>query len=130
MATFATWVGIGAVVLISNGCVHAYGTKAASNMQARSQIVKGKTTKQEVLRLLGAPTGKTDMGEQGEMWRYTYSRTNVRASTFIPIVGAFAGGVDTHTHDMSIGFDTNGVVKTISEFDSVGGGGGIQDTNR
>ena len=112
------------------GCVHAHGTKAAADTEARSKVIKGVTTKSEVHQLLGKPTGITDMGEKGEMWTYTYSKTQARATNFIPIVGSLAGGADTETHSVSIKFDLQGVVQTISEYDSQGGGGGIQDLNR
>ena len=50
-----------------NGCVSTYGTVPNS---FKSQIVKGKTTKTEVLQKLGNPDQKIDLGQGQEQFSY------------------------------------------------------------
>ena len=40
----------------------------------RSLIVNGKTTKGEILQMLGEPSGKSDIPGTGEVWSYHYAR--------------------------------------------------------
>ncbi len=118
-----------AAVLVT-GCVSAHGNKKAGDMQARAQIQKGKTTKQEVVGLLGIPGGRMDIQNGEQMYSYSYIRTKVRATTYIPIINLLFGGAKTESHSVSYTFDTNGIVKAVSEFDSGGSGMGLQDMNK
>lgn len=116
--------------VLIGGCVFASGSKAAANTEARAQIQNGKTTKQEVFALLGTPNGKSQCANGEEMWTYSYARTKARATNFIPLAGAFVGGADSQANSYFVTFGTNGMVSRTSEFDTLGGGGGLQDAGR
>ncbi|WP_322997957.1 outer membrane protein assembly factor BamE domain-containing protein [Castellaniella sp.] len=79
-----------------------------------SQFHEGQTTKQEVIAALGQPTTTMRNADGTTMVMYTYSEARTRASTFIPIVGAFAGGVDSRASTAVLTFDQNGVLKSTS----------------
>jgi len=111
-----------------NGCVYAHGNKKISDVDSRSQIKRGVSTKADVLSLMGKPAGTTESENGEETWNYVYSKTEVRFTQFIPYVNMVAGGSDDENHYLTVLFDKNGVVKSISQGTSKGGGGGIQDT--
>lgn len=79
-----------------------------------SQFVEGKTTQQEVVAALGEPTGVTRNFDGTTTLIYTYAEARTRATTFIPIVGLFAGGVDTRSNSVAMSFDKAGVLTTYS----------------
>jgi len=93
------------------GCA-SYGKKIDAN--AINKIEKGITTENEVIAMLGNPmsVGVTPDGKRFLMYMYTQSQA--KASTFIPIVGAFVGGADTKTQTLQIWVDENGVVSTYA----------------
>lgn len=101
-------IAIGLVVVLS-GC-------AASGVQVKEEQLaafeKGKTTMQEVVAALGAPTGNTLMPDGSRMISYTYAQAQARPATFIPIVGAFVGGVDARSNSVMLTFDQQGILKT------------------
>jgi outer membrane protein assembly factor BamE (lipoprotein component of BamABCDE complex) len=67
-----------------------------------------------------------------EIWTYFYSKTKQRAANYMPIPFAdtIAGGSDTETHNLTIKFNKDGIVKKFGTGSSAGGGGGIQDLNK
>ena len=64
--------------------------------EIQDRIKEGKTTKQEIKEWLGEPSGISKDKDGNEVWRYSFSNyeSKVRATTFIPVVGAFLGGAD------------------------------------
>ncbi|WP_419307278.1 outer membrane protein assembly factor BamE domain-containing protein [Chromohalobacter israelensis] len=93
------------------GCA-SYGKKIDAN--TIKQIEKGKTTEAQIVAMLGSPmsVGVTPDGEKILM--YMYTKSQAKASTFIPVVGAFVGGADTKTQTLQIWIDENGVVSTYA----------------
>ena len=82
-----------------------------------TQIKRGKTTRAEVLALLGKPDSMHRMESeffQLETWTYSFIHGSVKPETFVPIVGAFAGGARWQTRTVSIRFK-DGVVDMISD---------------
>jgi outer membrane protein assembly factor BamE (lipoprotein component of BamABCDE complex) len=78
---------------LSFGCASSsHGTKIDDNKV--SQIQKGVTTRAEVEQLLGRPAQTSLTGNGGRMMLYQYSESKqqVKATSFIPIAGAFMGG--------------------------------------
>ncbi len=90
-----------------------------------SKFVKGKTTYAEVVQQLGKPTSSTIKSDGTRTAMYVYSQTQMKAATFIPIVGAFAGGSDTESTTTTLNFDKNTVLidYTASESGLSGGSG-------
>jgi hypothetical protein len=93
------------VVLLVAGCASA-GTKVDPNTVA--SFVKGQTTVAEAEQALGEPNGSATKPDGSTALVYSYARTSVRASTFIPIVGAFVGGADSKTQSVVLRFGPDG----------------------
>ncbi|HEY9074751.1 MAG TPA: outer membrane protein assembly factor BamE [Desulfobaccales bacterium] len=108
------------------GCFSS-GNKDIMDYTKTSQIQQGKTTKEEARILLGDPNHTTIMPNGDEIWVYSYTRATARPTTFIPIVGLFAGGTDVKGKTISLIFDANGVLKTASQGQMKGGGGSVFD---
>jgi outer membrane protein assembly factor BamE (lipoprotein component of BamABCDE complex) len=68
----------------------------------------GETTESEVVERLGPPTTRMKLGDGSTFMMYTYAEYSTRASTFIPIVGAFVGGADTKSSHVTLRFDKSG----------------------
>jgi outer membrane protein assembly factor BamE (lipoprotein component of BamABCDE complex) len=77
------------------------------------QIKKGVTTRDQVVQLVGSPDQITRDGFGRVTFQYIYSRATTKASTFIPIVGAFAGGANVQSQMLMVTFDTNNVVSDL-----------------
>jgi hypothetical protein len=71
------------------------------------------TTYPEAVALLGAPTSESRTGLI-HVAAYSYATTSTHAATFVPVVGAFAGGADTHSRTIVLQFDQADVLRNIS----------------
>jgi outer membrane protein assembly factor BamE (lipoprotein component of BamABCDE complex) len=108
----------------------ALGGCAASGVQVKeeqlSAFEKGKTTIQDVVAVLGVPTGNTLMPDGSRMISYSYSQAQARPATFIPIIGPLVGGVDARSNMVMLTFDQRGVLKsTMSSSHQHGTGTGF-----
>ena len=103
------------------------GNKEITDSSKTSQIIEGKTTKADVLALLGEPNHVSNMLDGQEVWLYSYGRFTTRPATYIPIVGLFAGGGDMKTKSLSLIFDEKGILKKTSKGQIKGGGGSVLD---
>lgn len=86
----------------------SYGTKF--NVGYVDDIVKGVTTEGEVVAAIGKPVSISRTSEGEKIFTYLHTKTVVRGSTFIPIVGAFAGGADSTTEMLQVWIDNTGTV--------------------
>ncbi len=92
-----------------------------------AQIQKGSSTKEDVRFLLGSPT-KVDFTDGGfEVWEYVYSKSQTRATSFLPYVGVVVGGSDSITHTLTVQFTDEGVVNNIGRGKVAGKGGSVFD---
>jgi outer membrane protein assembly factor BamE (lipoprotein component of BamABCDE complex) len=97
------------LVLVLFGC-SSYGQKIDRNYA--SSIENGVTTEAQVLKLMGPPTSIGLGGDGLKKLTYMHVASQFKASTFIPIVGLFAGGADTQTTMLIITIDQEtGIVK-------------------
>lgn len=92
---------------------------SVTEMEKRFQV--GVTTKADVEKWLGTPTG-IEKGNGGDTWIYRLSNdeSRVRPETFLPYIGGLVGGVD-HRHqsrELKIKFSTNGTLQSYA-FDSM-----------
>jgi outer membrane protein assembly factor BamE (lipoprotein component of BamABCDE complex) len=112
-------------VIMLSGCM-TIGNKQIEDEQVVKQIVPGKTTKQEVRALVGEPNMVefADTGE--ETWQYILTKSQTRASSFIPYVGLFVGGADMQTHTLTIRFRGE-VVSKFGTGKTTGGAGSVFD---
>jgi len=76
------------------------------------RIQKGKTSQQEVLAWLGSPDQIMRINGM-ETFSYRYVRAAAKPATYIPIVGAFAGGVNMQQQVVVVAFDEAGIVRNI-----------------
>jgi outer membrane protein assembly factor BamE (lipoprotein component of BamABCDE complex) len=91
------------------GCV-SMGRKL--DQEAVNRIHEGKTTREEVVEWLGSPDQTTRVGET-TTFQYHFVRASAKPEGFIPIVGAFAGGMNTQNQMVSVTFDSRGVVRQL-----------------
>ncbi len=90
-----------ALALSLAGCVMQ---PAFEDPNVTSQIHPGQSTKADVENLLGNPAGVTGVPGQGDMWMYR----DIQPVGFglVPNPG--------HIHDLTVMFDPQGMVKTVS----------------
>lgn len=88
--------------------------------EAALQFKEGVTTEGEILSKLGQPTG---MSMHGGMKFLTYSgmQMQMKGASFIPIVGAFAGGSDYKMSMAIYQIGANGVLEKIT-YNTLGSG--------
>lgn len=115
--TLFVMVGLLVAVMGLAGCAGSstYGSGEFSSTDV-DRIVKGQTTKAEVIRTFGQPASMTRNPHDGsEMLSYSFikSTASQRPESYIPVVGAFVGGIDgTATGQvLTITLNERGVVK-------------------
>ena len=88
----------------------------ASQESVSAQLVKGKTTQEQVRGLYGDPakTSFTDSGN--EIWEYDFSRMHSKPTNFIPYVNLVYSGAEGDKKSLVIFFDKTKLVRqyTIS----------------
>lgn len=99
------------IILFSiTGCA-SVGTKITQEQITR--IEKGKTTKQEVIQLLGKPTMITTTSDTTVLV-YIHSVAKNTVGNFIPVYNVIHTEVKSDTETFSITFDNQDVVKDYS----------------
>lgn len=88
-----------------------------------SEIKKGETTETDLIAAFGQPDQRGYNSEKGTVWTWLYTQATVKGATFIPLVGAFAGGVDTKNKTLVVYLDDSGKVSSFSY-----SGGGFEST--
>lgn len=99
------------------GCMSA-GKQVAP--EAALQFKEGITTETEILSKLGQPTGMS-MHSGKKFLTYSGMQMQMKGASFIPIVGAFAGGSDYKMSMAIYQIDSNGVLEKIT-YNSSGAG--------
>lgn len=97
-------------IILIVGCA-SVGRKI--DQSAVNKIEKGKTTREQIGTLLGSPDHIMTLGNGDVMYSYGYMRATAKPATFIPIVGAFAGGADVQTQNLIVTFSPDGLVKNF-----------------
>ncbi len=108
--------------LLCTAC--AAGGTQVKESQLR-QFTKGKTTDREVVAALGDPNTNSLLPDGSRLICYTYMEMATRPETFIPIVGGFIGGADSHSNSTCFQFADNGVLKGYSANSSQIGAGSM-----
>jgi outer membrane protein assembly factor BamE (lipoprotein component of BamABCDE complex) len=83
------------------------------DQSAVDRIKKGETTRDEVLKSLGSPDQIIRMGNGDVTFQYMYIRATARPESYIPVVGAFAGGANVQNQMLTVTFGPDGIVKDI-----------------
>ncbi|UYA59917.1 putative lipoprotein [Pectobacterium sp. F1-1] len=96
------------IVLVSltlSGC-YSFGNQTLKNVtqeDVKAKIVKGKTTKAEVLTAFGEPD-KRIASDDEEKWSYSMHNYRSKPTSYIPIVGILTGGTDIEEKSILITF--------------------------
>jgi outer membrane protein assembly factor BamE (lipoprotein component of BamABCDE complex) len=104
-------------LFIVNGCGATSGTRQIQDetrASIESKITKGTTTKEDVRAMFGDPIMSHFTDSGNEEWQYYFSKNKVKATSFIPVVGAFKSGMNEDRKTLVILFDQNGVVMNFS----------------
>ena len=104
------------LALLLGGCASAgnMALKDENEKTVSSQIVEGKTTKNEVVARYGQPTSTTFTDGGNQVWTYRYAYATANAVSYVPIVGIFAGGAHVQSKELVLMFDKNDVVSKFS----------------
>jgi outer membrane protein assembly factor BamE (lipoprotein component of BamABCDE complex) len=87
------------------GCT-SFGTKVTE--QQAAQFAPGKTTRDQVIANLGQPNQNMRNADGSSTLVYSHLSMSMNAATFIPIVGALAGGASTSQEMVTFRFDKAG----------------------
>jgi len=104
-------------VAILGGCA-ASGTQVSE--AAALQFKEGQATEAQIISKLGKPTSVT-ISNGMKFISYSGMQYQVKGATFIPIVGAFAGGADYTTTMAMYQIDTKGVLEKVTYMTSGSG---------
>ena len=88
-----------------------------------ASLTKGRTTMQDVVASFGPPTMRTRAADGTTLLQYVYSEAKVRPASFIPLVGAFAGGTDLRSNVATLRFDGNGLLLDVASSETEMGTG-------
>lgn len=102
------------------GCA-ATGVKISDDQLA--SLHKGETTLAQVLASFGPPTSKIKAADGTTTLQYVYAEHKVRAASFVPVVGLFAGGADIRTSVASLRFNPDGTLLDVTSAESQYGTG-------
>jgi outer membrane protein assembly factor BamE (lipoprotein component of BamABCDE complex) len=81
------------------------------DQSAADKIEKGKTTREQVVSLIGSPDRITRTGNGDTIYMYNYMRATAKPATFIPIFGPLVGGANVQHQMYMVTFGSDGVVK-------------------
>ncbi|MEI7087757.1 hypothetical protein LHL03_08790 [Pectobacterium carotovorum] len=93
------------VSLTLSGC-YSFGNQTLKNVtqeDVKAKIVKGKTTKSEVLTVFGEPDKRITSDDE-EKWSYSMHNYRSKPTSYIPIVGILTGGTDIEEKSILITF--------------------------
>lgn len=105
-----------ASLLTFSACVSA-GNQAIKDTDVVSQIKVDKSTRADVVALLGYPLAAThkDQGLGEVTWHYYYATSYPNATAFVPAVKAFTNNLNETTRVLSVTFNKNGTVKDLTQ---------------
>lgn len=92
---------------IITACAHS-GTKIQQHQVEK--LIEGKTTLEEAIAIFGKPINQTLMpdGRKSIMW--SYLKTQPNAAMYIPVVGLFAGKMNTDMDTLQAFFNEDNIL--------------------
>ena len=99
--------------LALGGCasVGNQALKSESETSVHAKITEGKSTKDEVKAIFGAPM-KTSFTDGGlEIWNYEFTNVSADAISYVPIVNLFAHSASGTKKELVVMFNKSGVVE-------------------
>jgi hypothetical protein len=108
----------GLSVVLLGGCA-SVGNDSIADATPESvsgQLIKGKTTQEQVRLAYGDPAKTTFTDSANEIWEYDFSRMHAKPTNFIPYVSLIHSGAEGDKKSLVIFFDKSKVVRqyTIS----------------
>jgi hypothetical protein len=104
---------VGVLSLVAAGCASVGNERIADATQesVSAQLVKGKTTQEDVRRFYGDPikTSFTDSGN--ESWEYEFARMEPKPTNFIPYVNLIHSGAEGDKKSIVILFNKSKIVQ-------------------
>ena len=89
------------------------GTRALKDVTSETlhiRITEGKTSKEEVRGMFGAPTQISFTDNGSEIYRYELTELQAKAVNYVPVVNWFAYGYTGTKKSLTVLFDKNDVV--------------------
>lgn len=99
------------LVLMAGLLAGCASTGRKIDQAAAAKIEKGRTTKNEVLTLIGSPDSITVSLNGETTFMYSSARTTAQPAAYIPFFGPLLGGIDVQSQMFIITFNSDGVVK-------------------
>jgi hypothetical protein len=108
----------GLSVVLLGGCA-SVGNDSIADATPESvsgQLIKAKTTQEQVRLAYGDPAKTTFTDSANEIWEYDFSRMHAKPTNFIPYVSLIHSGAEGDKKSLVIFFDKSKVVRqyTIS----------------
>jgi hypothetical protein len=83
----------------------------ATSESVSAQLIKGRTTQQDVRAVYGDPS-KTSFTDSGnEIWEYNFSRMHSKPTNFVPYVNMIHSGAEGDKKSLVIFFDKTKIVR-------------------
>jgi len=84
------------------------------------KLIEGKSTKTDVVRVLGDANTITFTDSGNEVWTYNFTRSKSKAINFVPYVNILCSGANTQTKRVVVLFDREDVVTRYTMTDAEG----------
>lgn len=81
-------------------------------------FVIGTTKEQDVMAKFGRPNSISALGDGTHIIVYMSTKTRVKGTSYVPIVGLFAGGAKSHMVIRTFTFGPDGILRNYSTTDS------------
>ncbi|MDE7174676.1 MAG: hypothetical protein K2N75_01315 [Helicobacter sp.] len=108
---------LGLCSLLIAGCTYKAGNEILSKKTQgdfKKELIKGKTTKAQVIQMYGKPSG-TQIEENGtETFLYSYIEGDHDATNHIPLVGSLLAKDEARSYNLWIYFTKKDVVKSYT----------------
>lgn len=107
-------------------CTTLLGCATVGREISQTQIdtlKQGETTIDQAITTLGQPTTITRTADGRRILAYSFAHAQARPASFIPFVGAFAGGADVRSSLVLITFDSAGILQNYQASQSTTGSG-------
>jgi outer membrane protein assembly factor BamE (lipoprotein component of BamABCDE complex) len=101
------------ILAVTLGACSTSGTKVDHAQMA--QFHKGTTTSAQVISALGDPSQTSYDDAGNKTLTYVYTQTDVKAQTFIPIVGLFSNGANVKNNTATFTFNKSDVLTKMTQ---------------
>lgn len=102
---------LAATAFVFSGCVSS-GTEVSADQVAKFKA--GVTTEADVIAALGQPNRVSTLPDGSKMESYVHIASSMKAASYIPVVGIFAGGQKNSSETVTFVFTPGGILKSIS----------------